>query len=68
MVNGHTDEALRRQVVRSTSILAFVGTGYCPGCHQPKEICARRMVTPGPTRERCRVLEGRAMSRDGWPP
>jgi hypothetical protein len=52
-MSEHTDEALRRQIVRRTIVLAFVGTGYCPGCHEQKEIFSRRQVTPGPTKERC---------------
>jgi hypothetical protein len=48
-----TDEALRRQILRRAILFVFVGTGSCPGCHQPKEIYARRRVTPGPAKERC---------------
>ena len=52
-MSEYTDEALRRQMVKSPLVLAFVGTGSCPGCHQPKEIFACRRVTPRPARERC---------------
>jgi hypothetical protein len=52
-MSEHTNEALRRQRLRSPVVLAFVGTGFCPGCHQQKEIFAPRRVAPGPTRERC---------------
>lgn len=52
-MSEYTDEVLRRQNMRRPLVLAFVGTGCCPGCQEPKEIYARRRVTPGPTRERC---------------
>lgn len=60
-----TNEVLRRQIVKRTVVLALVGIGYCPGCHQPKAIFARRRVTPGPSRERC--LECWKAERSGDP-
>jgi hypothetical protein len=56
-VNEDTDEVLRRQPVLRAFVLAFAGTGPCPGCHQQKAIFAPRRVAPEPTRERC---------LDGW--